>query len=313
MHIHFRNFLLSWALSLLVLAAGCISPALHKNVPDFANAVTLATENTKSAFDAVEQQYENVEAERILVNYDKQGFNPNMVKQFLGREDLELRLALLDALQRYASTLSDVSGDKQLDQFDDKTRALGSSLQALTGTAAFRKMVTSSAVEANIATAAVNALGRWFIERKRQQKLPQLIGEMQEPVRKTAELLRADIGSAPDEHGHGGHGLRDQLWTEYTEAMMQQAAFIDENKARMDPSSKAEAIKNLPQLVRQRSLADQALKQTQATLSRLVDAHSALLRAVNSQTDVKAEFSALISEGQRIKSFYDSLQKKVEL
>ena len=310
MHIHFRNFLLSWALSLLVLAAGCISPALHKNVPDFANAVTLATENTKSAFDAVEQQYENVEAERIVVNYDKQGFNPNMVKRFLDPEDLELRLALLDALQRYASTLSDVSGDKQLDQFDDKTRALGSSLQALTGTAAFQKMVTSSAVEANIATAAVNALGRWFIERKRQQKLPQLIGEMQEPVRKTAELLQADIGSAPDEHGHGGRGLRDQLWNEYTEAMLQQAAFVDQNKARMDPTSKAEAIKNLPQLVRQRSLADQALKQTQATLSKLVDAHSALLRAVSSKTDVQAEFSALISEGQRIKSFYDSLQKK---
>src|SRR5439155_23636409 len=167
MRIHSRNFLLSWSLSLLALAAGCISPAVHKNVPDFANAVTLATENTKSACDAVEQQYENVEAERILVNYDKQGFNPNMVKQFLGQEDLELRLALLDALQRYASTLSDVSGDKQLDQFDYKTRALGSSLQALTGTAAFQRLVTSSAAEANVATAAVNALGRWFIERKR--------------------------------------------------------------------------------------------------------------------------------------------------
>src|SRR5205809_2907479 len=295
MHTHSRTrySALAWAFCILAFAVGCISPAIHKNVPAFANAVTLATENTKSAFDVVEQQYENVQAERIVVNYDKQGFNPNMVKRFLDPEDLEVRLALLDALQQYASTLSDVSGDKQLDQFDDKTRALGSSLQALTGTAAFQKLVTSSAMGANVATAAVNALGRWFIERKRQQKLPQLIGEMQEPVRKTAELLQADIGSAPDENGHGGHGLRDQLWNEYTEAMMQQAAFVDQNNARMDPASKAEAIKNLPQLVRQRSLADQALKQTQATLSKLVDAHSALLRAVNSQTDVKAEFSAL--------------------
>ena len=132
MHIHSRTryFPLTWILSFVAFAVGCISPAVHKNVPAFANAVTLATENTKSAFDAVEQQYENVEAERVVVNYDKQGFNPNMVKRFLGPEDLELRLALLDALQRYASTLSDVSGDKQLDQFDDKTRALGSSLQA---------------------------------------------------------------------------------------------------------------------------------------------------------------------------------------
>jgi hypothetical protein len=305
-----RCGLLAVLLPLLSLAIGCLSPAVHKNVPAFANAVTLATENTKSAFDVVEQQYEDVEAEGIVVNYDKQSFNPNMVRRFLEPEDLQVRLALLDALQQYASTLSEVSGDKQLDQFDDKTRAFGRSLESLTGTAAFQKLVGSSAGDVNIATAAVNAMGRWFIERKRQQRLPQLIGEMQEPVRKTAELLEADIGNAPDEHGRGGRGLRDQLWNEHTQAIMQQVAFIDENKDRMDPQSKAEAIKRLPQLVRQRFLADQALKQTQSTLSKLVDAHAALLQAVNSKTDVQAEFSALISEGQRIKSFYDSLQKK---
>lgn len=305
-----RHGLLPALLPLMLLAIGCLSPAVHKNVPAFANAVTLATENTKSAFDAVEQQYEDVQAQRIVVNYDKQGFNPRMVQLFLEPKDLEVRLALLDALQQYASTLSDVSGDKQLDQFDDKTRAFGSSLQALTGTAAFQKLASSSAMDVNIATTAVNAMGRWFIERKRQQRLPQLIGEMQEPVRRTAELLQADIGSVPDERGNGGRGLRDQLWNEYTQAMVQQVAFIDENKDRLDPASKADAIKRLPQLVRQRSLADQTLKQTQQTLSKLVDAHTALLQAVNSKTDVEAEFSALISEGQRIKSFYDSLQKK---
>lgn len=297
-------------LPLLWLASACVSPAVHKNVPAFANAVTLATQNTKSAFDTVEQQYEDVQEAQIVVNYDKQGFNPQMVKQFLAPQDLEIRLALLDALQRYASTLSDVSGDKQLEQFDDKTRAFGSELQTLTGTAAFKKLVGTSATDANIATTAVNALGRWFIERKRQQRLPELISEMQEPVKTTAELLQADIGAAPDENGHGGHGLRDQLWNEYTGAMVQQVAFIDQNKDRMDSTSKAEAIEKLPNLVRQRSLADQALKQTQATLSKLVDAHAALLRAVKSKGDVQAECSALISEGQRIKGFYDSLQKK---
>ena len=304
------RWLLIWFLSLLWPITGCISPAVHKNIPAFANAVTLATENTKSAFDAIEQQYESVQTERIIVNYDKQGFNPNMVKQFLSPDDLEVRLALLDSLQRYASTLSDVSGDKQLEQFDDKTRAFGSGLQAMTGTAAFKKLVSSSTTDANIATTAVNALGRWFIERKRQRRLPELISEMQEPVKTTADLLQADIGSAPDEFGHGGRGLRDQLWNGYTEAMMQQVAFIDQNKDRMDAASKAEAIEKLPQLVRQRSLADQALKQTGSTLSKLVDAHSALLRAAKSKGDIQAECSALISEGQRIKAFYDSLQKK---
>jgi hypothetical protein len=297
-------------LSLLLLANGCVSPAVHKNVPAFSNAVALATENTKSAFDAVEEQYESVQAQEIVVNYDKQGFNPKMVKHFLEPEDLQVRFDLLEALQRYASTLSEVSGDKQLEQFDDKTRAFGTSLQNLTMTEAFKKLASSSSANANIAATAVNALGRWFIERKRQQRLPDLISEMQEPVKTTAELLQADIGSAPDENGRGGHGLRDQLWNEYTEAMIQQVAFIDQNKDRMDPATKTEAIERLPQLLKRRSLADQTFKETQATLSKLVDTHAALLRAVKSKGDIQAECSALISEGQRIKSFYDSLQKK---
>ena len=305
-----RRGTLAWVLALLLATGGCISPAVHKNVPAFANAVTLATENTKSAFDAVEQTYENVQAERIVVNYDTQGFNPKMVNRFLDPADLEVRLTLLDALQRYASTLADVSGDEKLDVFDDKTRALGSSLQSLTGKAAFQKLVSSSAQDANVAATAVNALGRWFIERKRQQHLPQLIEEMQDPVKSTAELLEGDIGSAPNEQGQGGHGLRDQLWNEYTQALLQQVAFIDHNKDHLDPASKAAEVRKLPVLIRQRSLADQTLKQTQATLSELVDAHGALLRATKAKTDVQAEFSALISEAQRIKSFYDSLQKK---
>jgi hypothetical protein len=78
----------------------------------------------------------------------------------------------------------------------------------------------------------------------------------------------------------------------------------------MDPAAKAQAIEQLPQLLKRRSLADQTLKETQATLSKLVDTHAALLRAVKSKGDIQAECSALISEGQRIKTFYDSLQKK---
>src|SRR5262249_3558017 len=40
---------------LLLLGVGCISPAVHRGVPAFADAVVLATENSKSAFTVVEQ------------------------------------------------------------------------------------------------------------------------------------------------------------------------------------------------------------------------------------------------------------------
>jgi hypothetical protein len=294
-------------LILVVASIGCISPAVHKQVPAFANAVTLATENTKSAFDVVEEEYETAQTARIVVDYDKKGFNPDMVRPFLLPEDLQVRLALLNALQEYASKLSEVSSDKQLNEFDDKTRAFGKSLEDLSKTEAFSRFTKN---DANIAGAAVNALGRWFIESKRQKQLPKIIAEMQDPVKKTAELLEADIGKAPDQAGHGGSGLRDQLWNTYDNAILQQDAFIKKYEDHMDPLTRAGAIRELPRLVRQRNLADKTLEQTQSTLAKLVDAHSALLKAVVSKGDIQSELSALISEGQRIKSFYDSLQKK---
>ena len=297
-------------LLLLLLGVGCISPAVHRGVPAFADAVVLATENSKSAFTVVEQRYEDVQAAKIVVNYEKNGFNPNTVTRFLEPEELETRLTLLDALQRYASTLAEVSSDQKLDEFDDKTRALGTAVQALTTTTAFQKLANSSGTNTNIAVTAVTALGHWFIERKRQQHLPELIEQMQGPVRTTAELLRADIGSPPDSQGHGGHGLRDQLWNEYTQALVQQIAFIDQNKEHMDPISRAAEIRKLPALVRQRSVADQTLRQTQSTLNELVDAHAELLVAAKSKASLHSAFDGLIVEAQRLKGFYDSLQSQ---
>src|SRR5713101_5885473 len=177
-----RQWITAWiaVLSGLCLAAStsCISPAIHKNVPAFAEAVTIATENSKGAFDVVEAKYADVEADKLVVNYDTNGFDPRMVKRFLDPEDLNTRLTLLDALQRYASTLADVSSDQKLQEFDGKTQAFGAALRALTTTPAFQKLASASNTEINIATVAVDALGRWFIERKRQQRLPELIQQM---------------------------------------------------------------------------------------------------------------------------------------
>jgi len=64
---------LARVLALALCRGGLHLSAVHKNVPAFANAVTLATENTKSAFETVEQTYEDVQAERIVVNYDNAG------------------------------------------------------------------------------------------------------------------------------------------------------------------------------------------------------------------------------------------------
>ncbi len=287
----------------------CVAPAVHTSVPQFANAVTLATENSKGAFQVVDQKYMEVEADALVVDYERTGFDPRKVKHLLTSDELQVRIDLLNALQQYAKTLSQVSSDSKLQEFDDQTKALGKNLQDLASTDVFKKLVQTSGTQVNIATTAIDALGRWFIERKRQKELPNLIEAMQDPVKRTAELLEADIGNRPDDQGNGGSGLRAQLWNEYMHAMLQQSAFIDHNKDKLDPLAKAQEIRKLPQMVDERAKADDALRQTADSMAKLVQAHNELLHAVQTKADLHADISALISEGERIKTFYESLQK----
>jgi hypothetical protein len=291
------------------LTAGCVSPAVHKNVPQFANAVTLATQNSKAAFEIVDQKYVDISAGKLVIDYDANGFNPKNVHHLLKTEDLQVRLDVLTALQQYASTLSEVSSDSKLQEFDANTKALGTALQKITSEQPFKDLVSKASFDANIATTAVNAIGRWFIEKKRQKELPQLIAQMQEPVKRVAELLKADIGDRPGDDGTGGKGLRAVLWDAYMQSMIHQSTFINDNKSRLEPLVKAQEIRKLPQLVDERERADDALRHTAESLSRLVDAHEEILRAVRTKQDLHANISALISEGERIKEFYDSLQK----
>jgi hypothetical protein len=291
------------------VGTGCISTAVHNNVPQFAEAVTLTTQNSQAAFEVVDLKYMGIEASRLVVDYDRTGFDPSRVHHLLAPKDLQVRLDLLNALQRYASTLAEVSSDSKLQEFDSNTKAFGQSLQTLTQTAEFKSLLKTTKMETDVAATAVDALGRWFIERKRQKELPQLIEQMQEPVARTAELLEADIGNRPDDQGNGGNGLRAELWNEYMQAMVQQSAFIDHNKGQLDPLVKAKEIRKLPQLVDERDKADDALRQTAESMAKLVQAHAEVMRAVKTKVDLHADISALVSEGQGIKTFYESLQK----
>jgi transketolase len=96
---------------------------------------------------------------------------------------------------------------------------------------------------------------------------------------------------------------------EYMQAMIQQSAFIDHNKGQLDPLAKAKEIRKLPQLVDERDKADDALRQTAESMAKLVQAHAEVMRAVKTKVDLHADISALVSEGQGIKTFYESLQK----
>src|SRR6266496_3217818 len=135
----------------------CVARAVHTNVPQFADAVTLATENSKGAFQVVDQKYMQVEADALVVDYERTGFDPRKVKHLLTSDELQVRINLLNALQQYAKTLSQVSSDSKLQEFDDQTKAFGKNLQDLASTSAFKKLVQTSGTQVDIATTAIDA------------------------------------------------------------------------------------------------------------------------------------------------------------
>jgi hypothetical protein len=295
---------------IIVIFAGftlcsCVANRVHSAVPAFAQAVNLTTTNTHAAFQLVEQKYEEAEALALVVDYDLAGFNPENVKPWLTAEDVDARTKLLKALQQYAAQLESVSGSEQLQKMDEASKEFGKSLTDLSKSKPLESIALKGSIAPSAAATAVDAIGRWLMDNKRNKELPSLIEQMQDPVQKTCMLLTEDIGSRTS--SGTGKGLRDELWLKFSDLLKSQDAYIQHNKDKFSPAEKLNEVQKLPTLVRQRQQADQMLAQTSASLQQLVQANADLLKAVRSKQDLRANIDALYEEAERINDFYHSL------
>ena len=290
--------------------SGCASaPAINKDIQAFSQGVTTTTSNTTAAFELVDSNYYQLQVAELVNNYDEKGFNPKTVTRFLPSNELEIRLQALKALDTYASKISVIMSDNTLNEFDTQTKSFGEALLKLRENDALKKFAPSEN-DVKIFTTAVDTLGRWFIEYKRQKGLKVIVKDMNEPVQNICKLLVADIGALPNESGQGGHGLRLQLHNQYISLIQDQDQFIQKNKGRLDPRSKREEIARLPELVREQETADATLAATQKAVSRLGETHAELVRSFDSPTPKLEELiRQLGDEGKRIGQFYKNIGK----
>ncbi|GJQ60441.1 MAG: hypothetical protein D8M57_16060 [Candidatus Scalindua sp. AMX11] len=292
---------------LSILAVGCASTDSAKKIKAFSDATVLTTQNTINAFDVVERKYYDSQVAKITANYDTDGFNPNSIERFLEPPQIEARIQVLNGLQKYSEKLSVIMGNEQLDEFDEETRKLGESLTKVNNSFAKNNILSAAPFDSNqiqIFTTAVNALGRWFIEHKREEGVKKSVGEMQGNVGIICELFAKDIGTV------GQTGLREQLWRSYSDIMKAQDAFILQNKDTLDPIAKRDEIKYLASLVIDQKKADETLKSVQKALEQLKETHSKLNEAFSDNTiEIDNLIKQLKDEGRRIKKFYESLEK----
>src|SRR4051794_24178944 len=107
------------AIALIVVSInGCAAKGAHQQVVPFEEAVSLTTSNVQSAFDTVEREHAQAQAD-VLVADNATNFNPKAITSFLSPADVTARLAVLNSLTTYAESLAQVSGP--LKGFDEAT------------------------------------------------------------------------------------------------------------------------------------------------------------------------------------------------
>jgi hypothetical protein len=304
---------LPWRVGLVLvivpLLAACATGAAQApaRIVAFSTATQLAMDNTTTAFQTVEARHTEMLVTRLSVNYDKQPFNPSMVKPFLSPEALQARQQTFGGLKRYAELLSSVVSDQVLDQYDASTIGLGNALARLDKDLVAKNYLNARVVGdqgIDIFTTAINALGRFIIERKRDRGLRETVKEMDPTVKEIVRLVRLDIGESPEKPG-----LRNELWNTYDSTIAAQDSFIRNalGAGTMDPIAARTEVRTLVVLVSDQRNADQALAATRDTLQALADAHARLSDTFD--PSLTATVERLSSEGQRVKAFYDALRK----
>lgn len=293
----------------LASLTGCSISPMSKRTAAFSTAAVATTQKTTKAYQLVEQSYHDSQVAAMVDAYEQDGFHPEQIQPFISTEDMKVRTRVLEGLTKYAETLAEISGDQSLKTMDVQAAAFGKSLQTLSKNDELKPLAKSahiSATELNIATTAVDALGRALIENRRRKDLPEVLRQMKEPVNQICELLEKDIGD-PEKSG-----LRNELKNNYQTLIRKQQQFIDHNKQQMSAQEKRQEIQRLPQLVSEAKAAEESLAATRKALAQLAKTHAALVESGNAKDSpgFRALLAELIEQGQQLADFYQKLPAK---
>lgn len=304
-----KMFLLSVAL--LVFSSCATIP--QSSLSEFSSAVALTAENNSEAYTEIERVHHEVELMKAVSLFDSKGFRPDSLSPFFDEEDLKIRKQVLDGLCLYSVKLSELAGNQQLEEFDSETRNLGSSLQNLNEGLAKNSFFKNSSVnpsQIQVFTTAVNAVGRWIIEYKKDKSIRGNIIRMNPRVREICVVFEQDFGSPPGIEHKNACGLRVQQWNQYDELMMLQDKFIRDNSAKLDPVARKLEIEKLAALPRKQKDSDAAMTEIQNSFKKLREIHNSLsAECAGEKQDHDLLLKNLIAEGKRISKFYKSAKE----
>src|SRR5882672_1581751 len=305
-----RTLLLGWCASVAVqlMLLGCATDQAALRIGAFATGVGTCTDNVSQAFIEVEDVHSRAQTSGAIITFQTMQCDPDSIKPFLDPQEVEARMTILAGLKLYAEKLSEVMGNSQLDKFDEQTKAFGESLKKLNASDALKQhgLPHVSEKDLDIFTAAVDALGRWFIDWKRSKEVKAIITDMHPHVVRICELLGKDIGSKRTDKG-----LRFQVYKDFSDLIRNRSDWIWKDIKKFDAIQKRDEIAALVQLIRDRQTADRTLEGTYKVLSKLQETHQQLGKAFEDEApNLEDRIRELVGEGKRISEYYKQLKDK---
>ena len=309
--------------ALCLCAAGCMKP-VAEHTAAVAAATAPVVDQATAAYAAANKIHDMAENYDAVTAFDKPSppnpvYNPRTVAPLLSQSQLELRLAVLKALQSYSQTLVAVSGTQSAD-LDAASKSLGNGLTALgntflpagtsapvtettteNGVSTTETTVTSTNAitpgEQNLLSTAINSLGQYLVAKKTKEELPAIVEKMDPQVKQLCELLAKEIDI-----------LSSQETIDFNLVIDRQTLFL-RTATTLDPEVRREQIMKLPDFARQQQQAAQQLKQLRAGLVTLELTHHALAAELqgNNPESIKQKFADLGAAGGNLGKFYSSL------
>jgi hypothetical protein len=246
-----------------------------------------------------------------VAQYDTKGFQPSLITPFLSAQQLQVRIAVLQGLSTYAQGLAEIAGDDQMTEFDNQTKALGQQLLSLDKQKPVANTGITTKDMAAFATA-VDTLGRFFVQYKREQGLKKIVSANDSDIREVCDLFSREIGgSMPSGGTPPSSGLRNQLWDEYTEAMTSYDLYLEKNRRRLTVSEQVDGVRELAKMVVEQRSADAMLAATAKALGDLASTHAKLAQALSHpDSGIQAILAQLEADAKSAANFYNALQAK---
>jgi len=298
-----RSLRTALALVLCTLLGGCALSPLAKRTASFSATAAAAATDSANAYQVVEDRYYQAQVSALVISFDETGFDRTAIKPFMAPKDMQARTDILNGLQGYAELLAEVSGDQPMRDVDTQSKALSSSLKALS---ADDLNSWAPPGDIDLAVKALNVLAKVLMEHKRSRELPEILGQMREPIQTICELLQKDIGDPKNS------GLRNQLSNSYADIIRKQQQYIRLNSKSMSPADKRAEIEKLPALVSAGAKADHILATTQRELGDLSKAHTMLADTAREKNSpaFNVRLQELVEDGRQLKVISSSLESR---